>query len=100
MLDSPLEGNAASWRARRDLPLGDDHRRNHLCRIPRSPNVRRASPGLVVAGTLIVAPGFHPVAATAIEHQRAVLGLLWSMRKRRHLGFAHGRSRPGLCLTS
>jgi hypothetical protein len=34
----------------------------------------------------------------AIEHQRAVLVRLWSMRKSRHSSLAHGRSRPGLCL--
>lgn len=32
---------------------------------------------------------------TAIEHQRARLGLLWSTRKSAHSGFAHGRNRPG-----
>jgi pimeloyl-ACP methyl ester carboxylesterase len=32
----------------------------------------------------------------AIEHQRPVLGLLRSMKNRRHSGFAHGRSRAGL----
>ena len=32
----------------------------------------------------------------AIEHQRAVFGLLRSIRNKRHSGLAHGRSRPGL----
>jgi hypothetical protein len=37
---------------------------------------------------------------TAIEHQRALWGLLWSIRNSRHSGLAHGRSRPGLDFAS